>query len=157
MLPNSNLIFEPWPWVSSYSGVWSLQGSSYICISVKLDLFRKSPLQRRHVVKHFRQRSWFARNLFHKQRIYHQKSINIQQSFRLGHSPTLYREGLINVNRNLHKGDVTWDDLQGWFLVQNIISTLLPHCFEWLQHCFNNAMLCCAKNRHCESFCVTSP
>ena len=44
-----------------------------------------------------------ARNLFHKQRIYHQKSINIQQSFRLGRRATLHREGLINVNRNLHK------------------------------------------------------
>ena len=44
-----------------------------------------------------------ARNLFHKQRIYHQKSINIQQSFRLGRRATLYREGLINVNRNLHR------------------------------------------------------
>ena len=44
-----------------------------------------------------------ARNLFHKQCIYHQKSINIQQSFLLGRRATLYREGLINVNRNLHK------------------------------------------------------
>ena len=42
-----------------------------------------------------------ARNLLHKQRICHQKSINIQQSFRLGHRATLYREGLVNVNRNL--------------------------------------------------------
>ena len=42
-------------------------------------------------------------NLFHKQRVYHQKSINIQQSFRLGRPVTLYREGLINVNKNLHK------------------------------------------------------
>ena len=44
-----------------------------------------------------------ARNLFHKQRIYHQKSINVQQSFLLGRRATLYYEGLINVNRNLHK------------------------------------------------------
>ena len=44
-----------------------------------------------------------ARNLFHKQRICHQKSINIQQSFGLGHYATLYREGRINVNRNLDK------------------------------------------------------
>ena len=36
-----------------------------------------------------------ARNLFHKQRIRHQKSINIQQSFRLGRRATLYRERLI--------------------------------------------------------------
>ena len=41
-----------------------------------------------------------ARNLFHKQRICHQKTINILQSFRLGHRATLYLEGLINVNRN---------------------------------------------------------
>ena len=44
-----------------------------------------------------------ARNLFHKQRIYHQKSINVQQSFLLGRRATLYHEGLINVNRNVHK------------------------------------------------------
>ena len=44
-----------------------------------------------------------ARNLFHKERIYHQKSINIQQSFLLGRRATLYHEGLINVNRNVHK------------------------------------------------------
>ena len=42
-----------------------------------------------------------VRNLFHKQGICHQKSINIQQSFCLGHRATLYREGLINFNRNL--------------------------------------------------------
>ena len=36
-----------------------------------------------------------ARHLFHKQRICHQKSINIQQSFRLGRRATLYRERLI--------------------------------------------------------------
>ena len=37
-----------------------------------------------------------ARNLFHKQHIYHQKSINIQQSLDLGCRATLYSEGLIN-------------------------------------------------------------
>ena len=41
-------------------------------------------------------------NLFHKQRVYHQK-FNIQQSFRLSRRVTFYREGLININRNLHK------------------------------------------------------
>ena len=41
-------------------------------------------------------------NLFHKQRVYHQK-FNIQQSFRLSRRVTFYHEGLINVNRNLHK------------------------------------------------------
>ena len=44
------------------------------------------------------------RNLFHKQHIYHQKSTNIQQSFRLGCRASLYREGLTNVNRNLQEG-----------------------------------------------------
>ena len=40
------------PWVSSYGGVWSLQGSSHVCISMKLDLFvarhviERSPPQR---------------------------------------------------------------------------------------------------------------
>ena len=41
-------------------------------------------------------------NLFHKQCVYHQK-FNIQQSFRLSRRVTFYCEGLINVNRNLHK------------------------------------------------------
>ena len=36
-----------------------------------------------------------ARNLFRKQGIRHQKSINIQESFRLGRRGTLYRERLI--------------------------------------------------------------
>ena len=36
-----------------------------------------------------------ARNLFRKQGICHQKSINIQESFRLGRRATLYRERLI--------------------------------------------------------------
>ena len=34
---------------------------------------------------------------------------------------------------------------------------LLRHCFEQLQHCSSIAMLCCAKNRRCESSRVTSP
>ena len=47
------------PWVSSYGGVWNPQGSSHICISVKLYLFRcparerKSPLQRRTTLNIF--------------------------------------------------------------------------------------------------------
>ena len=82
------------PSVSSYGGVGSLQGSSYICISVKLDPFRcpardrKSPPQRTISSLNI----W---NLFHKQRIRLEKSINIQQSFRLGRRATLYRERLI--------------------------------------------------------------
>ena len=64
----------------------SLQGSSHICISVKLDLFRclardrKSLPQRKNVAKYLRKRD-LSRNLFHKQHVYHPKSINIQQSF----------------------------------------------------------------------------
>ena len=58
-----------------------------MCISVKLDLFhcparnRKSSPQRRTML-----------NIFGK-----------KQSFRLSRRVTFYREGLINVNRNLHK------------------------------------------------------
>ena len=55
-----------------------------------------------------------ARNLFHKQHIYHQKSINIPQSFCLGSCSTLYREGLINVNRNLHKAVYRKEDFNRW-------------------------------------------
>ena len=71
----------------------------YICISVKLDPFRcpasdrKSPPQRRISSLNICGKEVdLARNLFHKQRIRHQKSINIQQSFRLGRHATLYRE-----------------------------------------------------------------
>ena len=97
------------PWVSSYGGVWNPQGSSHICISVKLDLFRcpardrKSPPQRRTTLNIFGKEADLGGNLFHKQSVYHHKSVNIQQSFRLGRRVTLYREVLINVNRNLQK------------------------------------------------------
>ena len=40
-------------------------------------------------------------------------------------------------------------------LAQHSVVTLLRHCFEWLQHCSNIATLCWAKNRRCESSCVT--
>ena len=90
------------PWESSYGGVGSLQGSSYICISVKLDPFRcpardrKSPPQRRISSLNICGKEVdLARNLFRKQGIRHQKSINIQESFRLGRRATLYRERLI--------------------------------------------------------------
>ena len=86
------------PSVSSYGGVGPLQGSSYICISVKLDPFRcperdrKSPPQRRISSLNICGKEVdLARKLFHKQRIRHQKSINIQQSFRF----FVYRERLI--------------------------------------------------------------
>ena len=140
------------PWVSSYGGVWSLQGSSYICISVKLDLFRypardrKSPPQRRNVAKYIsRKEVDLARCLFHRQCIYHQKSINIQQSFRLGRRPTLYREGLININRKLDKGDVTRDDLRRRFLAQHDIVSNGGNIVLKLLHCV--ALKIVAANR----------
>ena len=76
---------------------------------MKLDLFRcpardrKSPPQTRTTLDIFSKEADLGGNLFHKQRVYHQKSIRIQQSFRLDHHITLYREVLNNVNRNLHK------------------------------------------------------
>ena len=53
--------------------------------------------------------------------------------------------------------DVSRDNSQRRFLAQYIVTTLLWYCFEWLQHCFNIATMCCAKNRRCESSRVTSP
>ena len=55
------------------------------------------------------------------------------------------------------EGDVTLGDSQRRFLAQHSVATLLGHCVEWLQHCSNIAALCYAKNRCCESSCVTSP
>ena len=37
----------------------------------------------------------------------------------------------------LHIGGVTRDDSQRRFLAKNNVATLLLHCFEWLQHCYN--------------------
>ena len=56
-----------------------------------------------------------ARNLFHNQCICHQKSMNIQQSFRLGRRATLYRERLINVNRNLDRAVYKKEDFNPGF------------------------------------------
>ena len=66
------------------------------------------------------------------------------------------------VNRNTNvssrfKGDVTRNDSKRRFLAQHSITTLLRHCFEWLQQCSKIATLCCAKNRRCESSRITSP
>ena len=105
------------PWVSSYSCVWSLQDSSHICTSVKIDLFRcpacdrKSPPLRKETSLNILVKEVdLARNLFHKQRIYHQKSMNIQQSSRLGRRATLYHhhERLIN-KRELRRIFKHWD------------------------------------------------
>ena len=84
--------------VSSYDGVWSLQGSSWICIyRWNLILFVvESLLHKEETSLNISgEEVDLGRNLFHKQRICHQKSINIQQSFRLGRRATLYRERLI--------------------------------------------------------------
>ena len=35
------------------------------------------------------------------------------------------------------KGVVTRDDSQQRFLAQHSVTTLLLHCFEWLQYCSN--------------------
>ena len=98
------------PWVSSYSGVWSLQGSSYICILVKLDpfRFRKSPPQRENIAK-------YSCKEVDLGRICSTNSIFVmQQSFRLGHRTTLYHEGLIKVNRNLDKSLYKKEDFKHW-------------------------------------------
>ena len=52
--------------------------------------------------------------------------------------------------------DVTQDDAPQRFLAQHSITALLRHCLEWLQHCSNITTLCCAENRRCKSFRVTS-
>ena len=36
-------------------------------------------------------------------------------------------------------------------------NTALQHGFEQAQQCSNIATLCCAKNRLCESSCITTP
>ena len=64
---------------------------------VARQVIEKSPPQRKETLLIiFGKDVDLARNLFHKQCIYHQKSINIQQSFRLGHHATLFLEGFIN-------------------------------------------------------------
>ena len=66
--------------------------------------------------------------------------------------------GDLTFERGLPKGDVTRDNSQRRFLAQDGVATsLLRHCFEWLQHCPSIATLCCAKNRRCESSRVTTP
>ena len=43
------------------------------------------------------------------------------------------------------KGDVTRDDWQRRFSAQHSVTTLLRHCFEWLQHYSSIATMSCAK------------
>ena len=55
------------------------------------------------------------------------------------------------------KGGVTQDDSQRRFLAQHRVA-MLEQCCNHSKQCRNNvAMLCCAKNRRCESSLVTSP
>ena len=55
------------------------------------------------------------------------------------------------------KGGVTQDDLQRRFLAQHRVAMLEQSCNHSKQ-CRNNvAMMCCPKNRRCESSRVTSP
>ena len=49
------------------------------------------------------------------------------------------------------------DDSQQKFLVQHSITTLSRHCFQWLQHWSNIAIMCCAWNCRYESCGVMSP
>ena len=46
-----------------------------------------------------------------------------------------------------NKVDVTRDDSQRRFLAQHSVTTLLFHCFEWLQYCSNIWTLCCVALR----------
>ena len=55
------------------------------------------------------------------------------------------------------KGDVTRYDSQRRFLTQHSV-VMLEQCCKYSKQCRNNvATLCCAKNRLCESYRVTSP
>ena len=81
-------------WVSSYDRVLSLQGSPWICIyrwNLILFVFESLLHKEETSLNISGKEVDLGRNLFHKQRICHQKSINIQQSFRLGRHATLSR------------------------------------------------------------------
>ena len=57
----------------------------------------------------------------------------------------------------VHKDDVTRNDPQRRFLVQHSV-VMLEQCCNYSKQYHNSvATLCCAKNRRCESFRVTSP
>ena len=59
---------------------------------------------------------------------------------------------------DLKNNAVTKDDPQGQFLAQHSVA-MLEKCYNnHSKQCRNNVvMLCCAKNRRCESSRVTSP
>ena len=55
------------------------------------------------------------------------------------------------------QGDVTPDNSQRRFLTQHSVA-MLEQCWNYSKQYRNNIVkLCCAKNRRCESFRVTSP
>ena len=55
------------------------------------------------------------------------------------------------------KGDVIRDDSQGQFLAQHSVAMLEKCCNHSKQYRNNVVMLCCTKNRRCESPRVISP
>ena len=64
---------------------------------------------------------------------------------------------LCGVISSLTYGDVTRDYRQRQFLAQHSVAVLEQRCNHSKQYRNNVATLCCAKNRRCESFRVTSP
>ena len=58
---------------------------------------------------------------------------------------------------DLKNSAVTKDDPQGQFLAQHSVAKLEKCYNHWKQCCNNVVMLCCTKNRRCESSRVTSP
>ena len=79
---------------------WCLKSARFVpYLHIDETWFFRCPARDRKVssTKNFSGREVdLERNLCHKQHIYHQKSINIQQSFRLGCRATLYSKRLIN-------------------------------------------------------------
>ena len=99
-----------------------------------------------------------TRQLYFSLREPPEKIANIWQTERDGTSAIKFEAaGLhfsIDVFVAVAVGVVTRDNSQRRFYSA---ATLLQYCFEWLQHCFNIATLCCAKNRRCKVCSVTSP
>ena len=60
-------------------------------------------------------------------------------------------------NKTIGLSDVTRNDSQRRLLAQDNVA-ILEQCYNHSKQCRNNdATLCCAKNRRCESSRVTSP
>ena len=79
--------------------------------------------------------------------------------FFLPTNKTFYLTYATDIKIYLHlfgtEGDVTRDDSQGRFLAQQSVA-ILEQCCNHSKQCRNNVVtLCCAKNRLCESSCVT--